>query len=78
LATAGSQSEPARAAARERDVDEDEGAAADELAADGLTFLYDENRELFAIGYRHASHSLNASFYDLLASEAFAEFSPAP
>jgi len=33
-------------------------------------FLYDARRELFAIGYQQASRSLDASFYDLLASEA--------
>ena len=35
-----------------------------------FTFLYDEKRELFSIGYQHASHQLDPSFYDLLASEA--------
>jgi cyclic beta-1,2-glucan synthetase len=33
-------------------------------------FLFDEERELFSIGYQHASRSLDASYYDLLASEA--------
>lgn len=33
-------------------------------------FLYDAGRELFAIGYQTSSHSLDASSYDLLASEA--------
>src|SRR5687767_2305432 len=33
-------------------------------------FLYDEKRKLFAIGYQQASHSLDESSYDLLASEA--------
>ena len=33
-------------------------------------FLYDERRKLFSIGYHQASHSLDSSFYDLLASEA--------
>lgn len=35
-----------------------------------FNFLYDEDRELFAIGYQESSHSLDPSFYDLLASEA--------
>jgi cyclic beta-1,2-glucan synthetase len=35
-----------------------------------FTFLYDDRRELFAIGYQESSHSLDQSFYDLLASEA--------
>ena len=35
-----------------------------------FSFLYDPKRELFAIGYQQQSHSLDASFYDLLASEA--------
>jgi cyclic beta-1,2-glucan synthetase len=35
-----------------------------------FTFLYDKERKLFAIGYQEASHSLDSSFYDLLASEA--------
>ena len=33
-------------------------------------FLYDARRELFSIGYQLRSHSLDASYYDLLASEA--------
>jgi hypothetical protein len=32
--------------------------------------LYDENRELFSIGYSVTHHRLDASHYDLLASEA--------
>jgi cellobiose phosphorylase len=35
-----------------------------------FAFLFDHDRELFAIGYQHASHSLDSSVYDLLASEA--------
>jgi cyclic beta-1,2-glucan synthetase len=35
-----------------------------------FTFLYDQRRELFAIGYQASSHTLDPSFYDLLASEA--------
>ncbi len=33
-------------------------------------FLFDSSRKLFAIGYHTPSHSLDGSFYDLLASEA--------
>ncbi|HUE95767.1 MAG TPA: glucoamylase family protein, partial [Longimicrobiaceae bacterium] len=33
-------------------------------------FLFDEERELFSIGYQLASHSLDRSYYDLLASES--------
>ncbi|CAN5907458.1 hypothetical protein BH23GEM7_BH23GEM7_02370 [soil metagenome] len=33
-------------------------------------FLFDERRKLFAIGYQRSTHSLDASYYDLLASEA--------
>jgi len=35
-----------------------------------FTFLFDEKRKLFSIGYRHSNDSLDNSFYDLLASEA--------
>jgi cyclic beta-1,2-glucan synthetase len=44
---------------------------ADDFVAEmDFSFLYDERRELFAIGYQQSSHSLDASFYDLLGSEA--------
>jgi cyclic beta-1,2-glucan synthetase len=33
-------------------------------------FLFDEEQELFSIGYQHAAQLLDASSYDLLASEA--------
>ena len=33
-------------------------------------FLYDKSRRLFAVGYQVASHTLDESYYDLLASEA--------
>jgi cellobiose phosphorylase len=33
-------------------------------------FLYDESRGLFAIGYQSGAHTLDGSYYDLLASEA--------
>ena len=39
------------------------------LAMD-FRFLFDDERELFAIGYQPARHALDNSFYDLLASEA--------
>ena len=43
---------------------------ADELAAMDFTFLFDPARELFAIGFNVAERRRDASFYDLLASEA--------
>jgi cyclic beta-1,2-glucan synthetase len=44
--------------------------AADFAGEMDFTFLYDRERELFAIGFQHSSHTLDSSFYDLLASEA--------
>ncbi|MGH7637017.1 MAG: glucoamylase family protein, partial [Gemmatimonadaceae bacterium] len=44
--------------------------AADFAREMDFAFLYDSRRELFSIGYQHASHSRDDSFYDLLASEA--------
>ena len=41
-----------------------------ELADIDYEFLYDRSRHLLAIGYNVADHRLDASFYDLLASEA--------
>jgi cellobiose phosphorylase len=41
-----------------------------ELADVDYEFLYDRDRHLLAIGYNVAEHRLDASFYDLLASEA--------
>ena len=35
-----------------------------------FSFLYDEQRALFSIGYQLTSHTLDPSYYDLLASEA--------
>jgi cyclic beta-1,2-glucan synthetase len=35
-----------------------------------FTFLFDDTRKLFSIGYRLADGSLDPNFYDLLASEA--------
>jgi len=39
------------------------------LADMDFSFLYDNDRDLFAIGYNADEHRLDASFYDLLASE---------
>src|SRR5207247_1111277 len=33
-------------------------------------FLFDPDRKLFAIGFQQGTHSLDGSYYDLLASEA--------
>ena len=41
-----------------------------ELADIDYEFLYDRERHLLAIGYNVGDHRLDASFYDLLASEA--------
>ena len=41
-----------------------------ELAAMDFTFLFDPARDLFSIGYNVTDRRLDASFYDLLASEA--------
>jgi cyclic beta-1,2-glucan synthetase len=40
------------------------------VAAMDFRFLYDPDRKLFSIGYQQATHSLDRSYYDLLASEA--------
>ena len=42
----------------------------DELAAMDFTFLFDEARDLFSIGFNVAERRCDTSFYDLLASEA--------
>jgi len=42
----------------------------DELAATDFTFLFDSTRELFSIGFNVSEARCDASFYDLLASEA--------
>jgi len=42
----------------------------DELAEMDFTFLFDPARELFSIGFNIAESRCDASFYDLLASEA--------
>jgi cellobiose phosphorylase len=41
-----------------------------ELADLDFTFLYDSSRDLFSIGYNVGHHRLDATCYDLLASEA--------
>ena len=35
-----------------------------------FSLLYDPSRKLFSIGYNVATHKLDGSYYDLLASEA--------
>lgn len=42
----------------------------DEMAAMDFTFLFDTNRDLFSIGFNVTDRRRDASFYDLLASEA--------
>ncbi len=44
--------------------------AGDYVAEMDFRFLFDTERELFSIGYQHASRSLDLSHYDLLASES--------
>ncbi|HEV7222619.1 MAG TPA: glucoamylase family protein [Pirellulales bacterium] len=49
---------------------EDAAKECQELADMDFSFLFDESRDLFAIGYNVDDRRLDASFYDLLASEA--------
>ncbi|HKG90773.1 MAG TPA: glucoamylase family protein [Gemmatimonadaceae bacterium] len=44
--------------------------AYDYAMAMDFRFLFDEGRKLFSIGYQATSHSLDGSYYDLLASES--------
>lgn len=44
--------------------------ASELAAAMDFRFLFDPARRLFAIGYQQSTHSLDGSYYDLLASEA--------
>ena len=44
--------------------------AGDYVTEMDFRFLFDQERELFSIGYQHASRSLDLSYYDLLASES--------
>ena len=60
-----SQRAAARLAAIEQLVDECRS-----LAEMDFTFLFDESRDLFAIGYNVSSRRRDGSYYDLLASEA--------
>ncbi|HEX2781557.1 MAG TPA: glucoamylase family protein, partial [Gemmatimonadaceae bacterium] len=46
------------------------GRAYDYAMEMDFRFLYDERRKLFSIGYSLTNHQRDASFYDLLASEA--------
>ncbi len=76
----GAPEQPARAEALRRSADSAADLAARlgaiETAARALLdtmkfdFLFDKERELLSIGYRVADGSLEANFYDLLASEA--------
>jgi cellobiose phosphorylase len=45
-------------------------AACRELADIDFRFLYDPSRRLFSIGFNATEHRLDASYYDMLASEA--------
>ncbi len=49
---------------------EDLALQCDKMAGMDFTFLYDPDRNLFSIGYNVTERRLDASFYDLLASEA--------
>ncbi|HVJ82753.1 MAG TPA: glucoamylase family protein [Planctomycetia bacterium] len=49
---------------------EEVAAVARDLAKMDFGLLYDPNRDLFAIGYNVSERRLDASYYDLLASEA--------
>jgi len=62
---------PARALARRRLAEiEAQAEQADEFARMQYEFLYDRSRHLLAIGYNLDERRLDASFYDLLASES--------
>ena len=58
-----------QAAARLREI-ERLARQADQLAQMRYGFLFDDARQLLAIGYNVSEHRRDASFYDLLASEA--------
>ncbi len=58
-----------RAAGRIKDL-EQVAQRCQELAEMDFQFLFDTSRDLFAIGYNVGDQRLDASFYDLLASEA--------
>jgi cyclic beta-1,2-glucan synthetase len=65
----GAAQSAAHAEVRERLTALAERASAYAMEMD-FRFLFDEERKLFAIGYQAATHSLDPSYYDLLASEA--------
>ncbi len=46
------------------------GRAYDYAMEMDFRFLFDPQRKLFAIGYQQSTHSMDGSYYDLLASEA--------
>ena len=64
---AGTSTEAARLQSRLEAIAERAYAQAMEM---DFRFLMDAERKLFAIGYQQTSHSLDGSYYDLLASEA--------
>ena len=64
---AGASEDAGRLAARLEAIAERAYAYAMEM---DFRFLMDPERKLFAIGYQQTSHSLDGSYYDLLASEA--------
>ncbi len=64
---AGTSTEAARLVSRLEAIAERAYAYAMEM---DFRFLFDAERKLFAIGYQQTSHSLDGSYYDLLASEA--------
>ena len=49
---------------------EDLASRCDEFAMMDFSLLYEPSRKLFSIGYNVATHQLDGSYYDLLASEA--------
>ena len=67
LEMADSSAEAARLVARLRALAE---RAYDYAMEMDFRFLFDQERKLFAIGFQQTTHSLDASYYDLLASEA--------
>ncbi|MES2470484.1 MAG: glucoamylase family protein [Verrucomicrobiota bacterium] len=62
--------EASRGARQRLDTLADLARQCDEMAAMDFTFLYDPVRDLFSIGFNVAEYRCDASFYDLLASEA--------
>ena len=66
----GAVSDAARHAAERRNELGRLANASRELADIDFRFLYDASRRLFSIGFNASEHRLDASFYDMLASEA--------